>query len=88
MTSLAINTLVRNVRARAELRHALWWLATRVIEWHARRATATILGSLSPRDLRDIGLIPDDVTRAHGLPLSRNAAEALHRAAFGRSGNW
>jgi uncharacterized protein YjiS (DUF1127 family) len=59
-----------------------------IVEFQVRRAQTASLSCLKSRDLRDIGLIDNDISAANSLPISANAAMALHRARQGRIGNW
>ena len=54
----------------------------------ARRAAVKGLRGLDARHLRDVGLTESDVYNASVMPLGQDAADALHRASLGRSGNW
>lgn len=68
---------------------ALWIrLIMGIKELRRRQSDARALRELDPRDLKDIGLTENDVTAAHGNPLSIDASDALHRASLQRSRNW
>ena len=58
------------------------------MEIRARRVQAASLSRLKERDLRDIGLINNDITTANHMPLEADAASALRRARLDRSRNW
>lgn len=60
-------------------------LLAEVITRHRIRRS---LGGLNAEMLRDIGLTPHDLNMALGLPMSRDAADALDRAALGTPPNW
>lgn len=57
-------------------------------ELRARRAVRRALGQISDGQLRDAGLIRNDVDTACGHPLSHSSASDLRAAARARSGNW
>ena len=57
-------------------------------ELRARKEIAKALGKLSPQELRDIGLIQNDVESACSNRLSKGASAELLRTARLRSGNW
>lgn len=53
-----------------------------------RRRIRRSYGRMSDAQLRDIGLIPHDITTALALPLDRCAADALARAAALEAERW
>jgi uncharacterized protein YjiS (DUF1127 family) len=57
-------------------------------EWQARRGMRKTFGEATDRQLRDAGLIRQDVEDACGLPLLSAAEAAITVAARKRSGNW
>jgi len=59
-----------------------------VAEIRDRMETRKSLDNLSPRYLRDIGLIESDIDSANSAPLSQEAATELKTKARVRSGNW
>lgn len=59
-----------------------------VYEWWARRAMRKTLGDATDRQLRDAGLIRQDVEDACGLPLLSSAEAAIRVVARKRAANW
>ena len=59
-----------------------------VAELRDRKEITKALGNLSPHELRDIGLIQNDVGSACSNRLSQGASTELLRTAQKRSGNW
>lgn len=59
-----------------------------VEEIRNRRHIRKSLGSLSSRDLRDIGLTVNDVDSANSAPLSQDAATELKMKARLTSASW
>ena len=88
MTTLTNNSSAPTARTRSTPRRLMQVMWSWIIEMRARRAQSTALRQLKDRDLQDIGLIGNDITAASHLPLSSDAAAALHRASLHRSGNW
>ncbi len=60
----------------------------RLREWNRRRQMMVACGPLSADLLRDIGLTPEDLDAARGLPLHRDASEQLRREAAVQAANW
>jgi len=58
-----------------------------VTELRRRRDTKKKLADLSPRDLQDIGLTPNDMQAVCARPLARDAATQLHYIAHLRCGD-
>ena len=59
-----------------------------VAELRDRKEITKGLGKLSPHEMRDIGLIQNDVGSACSNRLSQGASTQLLRTAQQRSGNW
>ncbi|KQV33160.1 hypothetical protein ASE37_19050 [Rhizobium sp. Root268] len=59
-----------------------------VYEWWARRAIRKTLGDATDRQLRDAGLIRQDVEDACSLPLLSSAEAAIRAVARKRFANW
>lgn len=57
-------------------------------ELRTRNTIQQTLGSVSDRQLRDAGIIRNDIDAACGHPLSHSSASELRAAARGRTGNW
>ncbi len=57
-------------------------------ELRDRKEISKALGKLSPKEMRDIGLIQNDVESACSNRLSKDASTELLRTARLRSGNW
>jgi len=57
-------------------------------EMRARNAIRQTLGIISDRQLRDAGLIRNDIDVASQCPLSQSSEVELRAAARGRTGNW
>jgi len=57
-------------------------------EMRARNATRRTLGRISDRQLRDAGLIRNDIEAASHHPLSQPFGAELRAIARGRIGNW
>ncbi len=75
--------------ARAGRRSYLAWLHRFIKLWSQRYVDRLAYRNMLDLDesiLRDIGVTREDVIRASKLPLSRNAAEELHRIALGNRG--
>ena len=70
----------------------LWKISARVLaaihEWRARVVMRQTLRSATDWQLRDVGLIRQDVVDGCELPLSESAASSVRAAASGRVGNW
>ena len=86
MTTLTNNSSAPAAQSRFTPRRPMQVIWSWVIEMRAPRAQSDALRQLKDRDLKDIGLIDNDISAASHLPLSSDAA--LHRASLGRSGNW
>ena len=59
-----------------------------ILELRVRRAQTRSLGRLTSRELKDVGLIENDIAAANNLPIGSDAAMALKQASRGRLGNW
>lgn len=57
-------------------------------EWRARSAMRMTLGGATDEQLRDVGLIRQDIEDACNLPLAQSAGEAIRTAARLRSVKW
>lgn len=88
MTTFTTDTTAPAIQVRSAVRLSKQRIWACITELRARRAQSAALRHLKGRDLRDIGLIDNDITAANNLPLSTNAATALHLTSLGRSGNW
>lgn len=88
MTTLTKNSSAPVAQIRVTPRRPMQVIWSWVIEMRARRVQSDALRQLKDRDLKDIGLIDNDISAASHLPLGSDAAAALHRASLGRSGNW
>lgn len=88
MTSFTNNLSTPAIQSRQTPRRLMQMICSRIIELRTRRAQSAALHQLKDRDLKDIGLIDNDISNVSHLPLSSNAAAALHRASLHRSGNW
>ena len=88
MTTLTNNSSAPAAQIRVTSRRPMQVIWSWVIEMRARRAQSDALRQLRDRDLKDIGLIDNDISVASHLPLGSDAVAALHRASLGRSGNW
>jgi uncharacterized protein YjiS (DUF1127 family) len=88
MTTFTTNSLAPTTHEVSVLRRFMLWTRNRFPEYRACRAQIASLRQLKSRDLKDIGLIENDISAAIGLPLSSDAAMSLQRASLGRSGNW
>ncbi len=88
MTTFTTNSIAPTTFEPSVLRRFAQWTRNRILEFRARRAQIACLRQLKSRDLKDIGLIENDICAANGLPLSSDAATSLHSAILGRSGNW
>lgn len=88
MTTFNTNTTSSTTQITSSLRRFAHWGWSYVIEIRTRRAQAASLSRLKERDLRDIGLIENDISTANHMPLEADAASALRCARLDRSGNW
>lgn len=57
-------------------------------EWRARAVMRRTLSEATDRQLRDAGIIRQDIEDACDLPLTRSAASAIRTAARIKSANW
>jgi uncharacterized protein YjiS (DUF1127 family) len=57
-------------------------------EWRARSAMRKTLGRATDRQLRDVGLIRQDVEEACDLPLTTSAESVIRTTARIRGANW
>ena len=86
-------TLIRtNQPARAASNAIVNKIVTRffalVTELRDRKEIRQALGKLSPQEMRDIGLIQNDVESACSRPLSKGVSTEILSSARLRSGNW
>ena len=88
MTSFTSNSSTTAIQTRRAPRRPMHMIWSWIIELRVRRAQFAVLSQLKDRDLRDVGLIDNDITNAKHLPLGTSATSALHGASFSRSGNW
>ena len=88
MTTLTNNSSAPAAQIRVTSRRPMQVIWSWIIELRTRRVQSAALHQLKDRDLKDIGLIDNDISAARHLPLSSDAAAALHRASLHRSGNW
>ena len=88
MTNFTSNSTAPAAQVRFTPRRPLQMIWSWAIEMRERRAQSDALRQLKDRDLKDIGLIDNDISAASHLPLGSDAAAALHRACLHRSGNW
>ena len=86
--SFPTQTQTTSIFASADLRNTAVRVLLVVHEWRARRALKQVLGDATDRQLRDAGLIRQDVEEACDLPLSLSANSAVRAAAKNRAGNW
>lgn len=86
--SFRSNTQTTSLIANADLRHTAVRFLSIVSEWRARRALKQALGDATDKQLRDAGLIRQDVEDACNLPFSRSAASSVRGAARARAANW
>ena len=88
MTSFTSNLRTPAIQSRQTPRRPMQVIWSWIIELRTRRVQSAALHQLKDRDLKDIGLTDNDISAASHLPLSSDAAAALHRASLHRSGNW
>ena len=88
MTILTDNSTVPATREPSVLRRFLRWIWSCIQEIQARRVQTASLHHLKSRDLKDVGLIENDIAAAKSLPVGTDAVDALHRARLDRSSNW
>jgi uncharacterized protein YjiS (DUF1127 family) len=53
-----------------------------------RRRIRRSYGRMTDRQLRDIGLVPDDIDRALALPMNERAERAIANAAASEAAKW
>lgn len=86
--SFRSNIQTTSLIANADFWHAAARVLAVVHEWRARRVLKQVLGGATDQQLRDAGLIRQDVEDACGLPLSLSADASVRAAATKRAGNW
>lgn len=86
--SFLSNTQATSIFANADLWNRVVRVLSVMREWRARRALKQVLGGATDRQLRDTGLIRQDVEDACVLPLSHSADSAVRAAARNRAENW
>ncbi len=87
MTLILIERL-RHVQHGATLVRLGTKIFTMAAELRRRKGIEKALARLSPRDLRDIGLTPNDIECVGSRPLAHDVATELHHKALLRCGNW
>ncbi|MGS4982588.1 DUF1127 domain-containing protein [Pseudosulfitobacter pseudonitzschiae] len=64
------------------------WPRQRLVEFVNRHRMRASVGSLSDRELRDIGLTHGDVSRSLDAPISVDASEVMQNSRRNRARNW
>ena len=88
MTAFNTNTSTSTTQITYFLRQLASLYSSRAAEVRSRRALAVSLNGLKESDLRDIGLIENDISATNQMPLEDDAASSLRRTRLERSGNW
>ncbi len=88
MTTFNTNTTTSITQITSALRRFAHWGWACIMEICSRRAQAASLRQLKESDLKDIGLIENDISSVNHMSLDSDAASVLRRTRLGRSGNW
>ena len=88
MTTFATNSNTTANQTLSSLRQFANKMGACIIQLCVRRAQNASLSRLTRRDLKDIGLVDDDISSANSLPLDSDAAAFLSSTRQRRIGNW